>query len=169
MNLGKLATQIAAGTYHTCALLTDGSTKCWGYNASGELGINSTTQQNAPGIAVNLGNGATAKGLAAGSKYTCALLTDGSAKCWGYNAYGQLGIGSTTQQNAPGSAVNLGNGATAKELAAGLSHACALLTGGSVKCWGYNAYGQLGINNTKTQGTSASHMGDNLPFVLLTP
>ena len=160
---------LAAGGYHTCALLTDSSVKCWGFNAYGQLGIKNTTNQNAPGSAVNLGNGATATQIVGGGYHTCALLTDGSAKCWGYNAYGQLGIGSTTQQNAPGSAVNLGNGATAKELAAGLSHACALLTGGSVKCWGYNAYGQLGINNTKTQGTSASHMGDNLPFVLLTP
>jgi alpha-tubulin suppressor-like RCC1 family protein len=118
---------------------------------------------------VNLGGGAKATELDSGTLHTCALLTDGSVKCWGYNALGQLGIGSTAQQNAPGAAVNLGGEAKATELAGGELHTCALLTGGSVKCWGYNADGQLGLGDTTSRGTTSASMGDNLPFVLLTP
>ncbi len=79
--------------------------------------------------------------LALAADYSCARLGDGSASCWGYNVYGQLGNGSKTSSVVPVLVTMLSN---AVAIAAGDYHACAALKDGAVKCWGYNAYGQLG-------------------------
>ena len=95
-----------------------------------------------------------------GNNHTCAILDNVSVKCWGRNNYGQLGIDNTTTMGDNSSemaqlpVVNLGTGRTATAISAGFGHACAFLDNASVKCWGKNNYGQLGI------GTS-THMGDN--------
>ena len=114
--------------YHTCAILDDGSLKCWGRNYYGELGIGGTTgydvQYSSTPQAVDLGTGRTAVSVSLGQYHTCALLDDGSLKCWGYNYYGQLGIGSTTQQTTP-QTVNLGTGRTAVSVSSGqISYLC---------------------------------------------
>ena len=90
---GRFAVSVIAGDYHTCAVLDDGSLKCWGRNSYGALGIGGTTgsgvQYPTP-QAVDLGTGRTAVSLSAGSYHTCAILDDGTLKCWGYNYYGEL-------------------------------------------------------------------------------
>jgi alpha-tubulin suppressor-like RCC1 family protein len=124
--------------------------------------------------AVSLGAGKTAVALAVGASHTCALLNDSSVKCWGYNDYGQLGLGDTANRgdsagemgdNLP--ALSLGAGKTAIALASGSQHTCALLNDGSVKCWGYNDYGPLGLGDTANRGDSAGEMGESLPVVSL--
>ena len=92
---------------------------------------------------------------APGGLHTCALLDDDSVKCWGRNDYGQLGHGNTfsaaTNVGEMGDnlrAVDLGPGRTAKMIDAGDYHTCALLDDDSVKCWGRNDYGQLGLGDT---------------------
>ncbi len=148
---GAMATQVSAGRDHTCALLTDGSVRCWGYNGSGQLGDGTMTNRSSP-VEVALGTATvTATQVSAGYDHTCAVLTDGSVRCWGYNFYGQLGDGTMTQSSSPVE-VDLG-GATATRVSVGNSHTCAVLTGGSVRCWGYNFYGQLG-DGTTTQSAS---------------
>jgi alpha-tubulin suppressor-like RCC1 family protein len=100
VNLGTPTTralQVTTGELHTCALLDVGTVKCWGYAASGQLGYGNTittTQYSPPAAAVDLG-GATVYQVTAGHNHTCALLSTGNARCWGYGLYGQLGIGST--------------------------------------------------------------------------
>ena len=103
LGTGMFATQIAAGAYHTCALLSDGRVKCWGDNRSGQLGQGHTTNigvsENQMGDflpPVDLGTGMFATQIAAGMYHTCALLSDGRVKCWGDNRSGQLGQGHTT-------------------------------------------------------------------------
>jgi alpha-tubulin suppressor-like RCC1 family protein len=113
---------------------------------------------------INLGTGRTATATAPGGYHTCALLDNASVKCWGRNNYGQLGIDNTTTMgNTSGSmallpVVNLGTGRTATAIAAGLFHSCALLDNASVKCWGNNDYGQLGIDNNTQMGDGSGEM-----------
>jgi hypothetical protein len=157
VNLGadRTAMQIFAGLYHTCAVLDDGTVKCWGSGGNGQLGIGTNTVTRTPSAPLDLGAGRTAMQISAGWLHTCAVLDDGTVKCWGYNAYGQLGIGSTTNTNTPSGPIDFGVGRSAMQISAGPYHTCAVLDDGTVKCWGYNGNGQLGIgNNTNTNSPS---------------
>jgi cysteine-rich repeat protein len=178
---GRSARQVAIGGSHVCALLDDYSVKCWGYNAYGQLGQGDVNSRgDVPGELgdalppIDLGSGRTALAIALGDEYSCALLDNRSIKCWGYGYLGQLGVGSTSNIGyASGQmgdnllAVDLGSGRTATAIAAGGNHACALLDDGSVKCWGYNAYGQLGQGDFAARGDTVGEMGDALPPVSL--
>jgi alpha-tubulin suppressor-like RCC1 family protein len=124
---------------------------------------------------VDLGTGRTALALEASYLHTCALLDDGSVKCWGSNDGGRLGLGDLASRgDNPGEmgdalpAVNLGTGRTALALAVGQGHTCALLDDTvGVKCWGSNDAGQLGLGDTTRRGDDPGEMGDALPFVSL--
>ncbi len=152
INLGGAAMAIAGGGYHTCAILSGGGVKCWGNNDSGQLGDGTTTQRSSPVSVSNLDAAAT--GIAGGGFHTCALLSSGAVMCWGGNGSGELGDGTTTQRSSPVSVSNLG--ATATAVVTGRLHTCALLTGGTVKCWGYNTFGQLGDGTTTTPANPVS-------------
>lgn len=79
-------------------------------------------------VAINLGEGRTAVAVACGESYTCALLDDGSLKCWGKGSAGQLGMGNTNTVSAPSSeAIDLGADKTATAMACGRAHTCAIL------------------------------------------
>ena len=91
----------------------------------------------------------TAKRLVAGGYFTCSLSAAGTVRCWGDNAYGQLGNGSTNPLGETASVAVLGV-TNAVEITAGDYHACALLSDGRVKCWGYGFYGQLGYGSKGT-------------------
>ncbi|HUL59039.1 MAG TPA: RCC1 repeat-containing protein [Anaeromyxobacteraceae bacterium] len=136
--LGAAASQIAAGSRHACALVS-GGVKCWGANNRGQLGDGTTTGRSAP---VDVSGLPGVLAISAGSEHTCALLSTGTVRCWGANSSGQLGNGTTFDSHVPVGVVGLGSTATA--IAAGGLHGCALLSGGDVKCWGNNLYGQLG-------------------------
>jgi alpha-tubulin suppressor-like RCC1 family protein len=97
--LSSNVTAIAAGGSHTCALTTAGAVQCWGSNASGQLGNNSTTNSQLPVAVTGLSSDVTA--IAAGQSHTCALMTSGAVQCWGDNEDGQLGNNSTTNSSVP--------------------------------------------------------------------
>jgi cysteine-rich repeat protein len=178
---GKTVKAVAAGHLHTCVLLNDDTVRCWGYNDSGQLGLGDKNHRgdnpNEMGVnlpPVDLGTGKKAIAIAAGNRHTCAILEGGSVKCWGYNVVGQLGLESTSQlgdePNEMGDKlpyVDLGAGKTALAIAAGWDHTCALLNDGSVKCWGYNANGQLGLGDPLPRGGLLGDMGEGLPIAKL--
>ena len=82
--------------------------------------------------------------LSSGGEHTCTILDDGSVSCWGNNSVGQLGDGTTTDSNIPTQTASLGIGRTAVAISSGGYHTCIILDDGSVSCWGYNWFGQLG-------------------------
>ncbi|MDQ6805193.1 MAG: hypothetical protein M3065_09555 [Actinomycetota bacterium] len=167
---GRTAVAISAGGLDTCAILDNGSVRCWGNNANGQLGYGNTTSVGANGPPafsgpVDLGPGRTAKAISAGEDHTCAILDDGSVLCWGNGAGGALGYGSTSNvgdAQTPGSVgpVKLGPGRTAVAISAGSTHTCALLDNGTVRCWGSDTYGQLGYCSTSKVGETASTTPD---------
>jgi alpha-tubulin suppressor-like RCC1 family protein len=203
------AVKVSLGSGHACALLSDGRVKCWGSNNSGQLGLGDGNDRgDEPGEmgaklpSVDLGPGRTAKELALTAQATCALLDDGTVKCWGYvrpitgvdlnigeepgqmgaalaplalpgkvkhitAGYqhlcaifddgttrcfggpadsGELGVGDKVVRlaGAPLVPVNLGAGRTAAKLGPSTVHTCALLDNATVKCWGYGGNGELG-------------------------
>lgn len=139
---------ITAGEWYTCALTSGGGVKCWGSNFSGQLGDGTIINRSTPVNVVRLASSAIA--IAAGSGHTCALLSGGGVKCWGWNYYGQLGDGTLRQRSIPVDVTGLAGGVTT--IAAGQLHTCVLLSGGGVKCWGYNGLGQLGDGTTMDRG-----------------
>jgi alpha-tubulin suppressor-like RCC1 family protein/tRNA A-37 threonylcarbamoyl transferase component Bud32 len=150
---GRTAVAITAGNAHTCAILDDGSVSCWGYNAYGRLGDGTTNERNTPTQTSSLGFGRTAVAINAGNAHTCAILDDGSVSCWGFNAYGRLGDGTTNERNTPTQTDSLGTDRTAVAITAGEYHTCAILDDGSVSCWGRNYYGQIGDGTTTDRNT----------------
>ena len=160
---GHTAKAVSAGRQHTCAILDDDTLKCWGRGSNGRLGYGDTTDRNAPEATavVNLGAGRTAKALSLGDSHTCAILDDDTLKCWGANNNGQLGDTSTTTRTSP-VAVDVGSGRAAKALSLGYDHTCAILDDDTLKCWGYNNYGQLGYGDTDDRGDATGEMGDAL-------
>lgn len=142
---------IAAGGAHTCALMADGTVRCWGLNGNGQLGINALTNRLNPVAVIGI---TTAVAVSAGASYSCALLANGTVRCWGANFAGQLGMGTISgNQLTPVTVMtSLNNPLTnAVAIAAGGGHTCALLANGPVRCWGQNTFGQLGDGTNITR------------------
>ena len=148
-------TGLALGWEHACALMTDGTLQCWGFNAAGQVGVSAGASVAIPTEVAGL---AGVTHVAAGRDTTCAIVGGGAVKCWGANGEGQLGDGvevggHETCNNVRGESidcsgtpvdVDLSEGATA--IAVGSAHVCAVGVSGSVYCWGWNDQRQLGPN-----------------------
>jgi alpha-tubulin suppressor-like RCC1 family protein len=142
---------VSLGASHTCRLADVGTVQCWGSNEYGQLGDGTDTDSTTPVTVMSDGenvlSGVTA--ISVGLYHTCALITNGTVLCWGNNEINQLGNGtgddeySTTPVTVMSDGENVLTGVTALSSTNG-DHTCALTTAGTVKCWGYNGYGQLG-------------------------
>ena len=132
---GEPVVQVAAGLFHSCALIQSGRVLCWGLNASGQLGNGLTLDQLGPTDVPGL-TGVTQ--IAAAPAFNCALRSTGRVFCWGLNDFGQLGDGTTTNRLTPVRVEGL-TGAT--RIMVGARHACALRDSGRVFCWGRNDSG----------------------------
>ena len=149
---------LALGGGHSCARLRTGLVRCWGNNEYGQLGLGHSepVADGAPYRNAVIDLGAPAVALAAGSDHSCALVDGGAVHCWGRNDSGQLGLGHTEpigDDELPGAASSqVPLGAPALQIAAGGKMSCALLEDHSIRCWGSNEYGQLGLGHTETVG-----------------
>jgi alpha-tubulin suppressor-like RCC1 family protein len=138
-------TAVAAGAAHTCAIQSGGTLACWGYDVDGQLGdgeengIIVPSPTPVPGLT-------SVVAVSAGQSHTCALLSDGTVDCWGSSETGQVGNGSNGIDVLSPTAVPGLTNVTA--ISAGYSHTCALLSDGTVQCWGDNGVGQLGLGST---------------------
>lgn len=153
VSVGGKAVQISLGGAYTCAQLDTGSVRCWGAGIQGQLGYgNNASLGGAPGSmpAPALALDADVLRVATGGNHTCALLKAGTMKCWGDAQYGALGSGGTSDVNKPG--LQVPGVAGVKQMALGYRHTCALLTDGSVRCWGGNDLGQLGLGHFDNLG-----------------
>jgi alpha-tubulin suppressor-like RCC1 family protein len=147
---------ISAGHKHACAVTAHGEVFCWGDNSAGQLAaakdadvqicrLNSPCSQ----IPIQVGGLSAAAMVAAGGEHTCALLVDGTARCWGANSFGQLGDGSTARSPVP---VRVKGLSSAVAITAGMYHSCAVISDGTVECWGLNDFSRLGVFHKETPG-----------------
>ena len=179
LGTGRTATAISAGGDHTCVILDNGAVECWGVALDGQLGygnVDNVGTATTPGQAgpVDLGTGSRAVAISAGGSHTCAILDDGGLLCWGYGGNGRLGYGNQIDvgdRQSPGSVgpVPLPAGHKAVAVSAGTNDTCVILDDGSVRCWGYGAYGQLGYGNTNDLGDTPTTTPDKVPAVNLGP
>ena len=146
---GATASAISAGGSHTCALLSTGGVKCWGYNGFGQLGNRTETDSNTPVQVYGMTSGATS--ISAGANHSCAVLSTGMVKCWGFNYAGQLGNLKFVNSNQP---VIVDWMWQAISISAGGADTCAILSTGAANCWGSNVYGQLGDGTLTNRNTA---------------
>jgi alpha-tubulin suppressor-like RCC1 family protein len=138
--------QVSGGRFHTAAVKTDGTLWCWGQNAYGHLGDNTSIDKTTP-TQVS-GGGTTWKQVAGGIRHTVAVKTDGTLYGWGQNSEGQLGLNNVTSPIRIPTQVS-GGGTNWKQVDADVITA-AIKTDGTLWSWGFNQYGQIG-NGTIVQ------------------
>jgi alpha-tubulin suppressor-like RCC1 family protein len=177
VDTGGPVASVSVGHLFACALITDGSVKCWGHGAYGKLGIGH--EENVGDQPMEMGNrligvqlGEPATQIALKREHTCVLLKSGKVACWGRGGP-RLGQGhDNSYANTPDELtppeVPLGTGSVATFVGVGDGHSCAVL-GGPLKCWGTNYAGILGIGSTEPKGSSLNELGINLPVVQITP
>ena len=144
--------QVSSGGAHTCAVLGSGELACWGYNAWGQLGNNSTQNHSTPQMVSGISN---AVQVSAGESFSCARLVSGQVMCWGYNGTGNLGTGNTSNSSVPVYVSGITNAVDIDCANMALQNSsnpnnqeltCAVLAEGTVWCWGTNGNGELGSN-----------------------
>lgn len=155
VDVGGRAKQVVFGASHACALLEDGSIRCWGEGVGMGHGNTEIGDDEPPSAVRPLDVGGKAIALAAGSFHTCALLDSGGVRCWGRSESGELGYGNRVDvgdDEAPATAGDVPVGGKAVQIAAGGFHTCALLESGALRCWGDGREGALGYGNTASIG-----------------
>jgi alpha-tubulin suppressor-like RCC1 family protein len=139
----------SAGWAHSCAVLSTGFAYCWGLNSAGQLGVTAAYQSMPSPYRITVGFSDAFVSIAAGGNHTCAMFSSHTVRCWGSGVTGQLGYGSNTDSFTVPSAP-LALGGLSARVTAGTSFSCALVIAGAaltVRCWGDNTHGQLGIDS----------------------
>ncbi|MBT3479448.1 MAG: T9SS type A sorting domain-containing protein [Candidatus Marinimicrobia bacterium] len=179
LGAGRTAIAITAGEYHYAVILDDGTVKTWGRGNYGQLGqehnSNIGDASNEMGSylpSVNIGTGRTAIAIDAGYNHTTVIMDNGKVKTWGLNDRGQLGQGNTNNigDNAGEmgdalSAIDLGTGRVVLGISGGSDYTSVILDDCTVKAFGFNLAGELGIGNNTTIGDGSGEMGNNLASV----
>ncbi|MBX2800147.1 MAG: hypothetical protein KTR31_20885 [Myxococcales bacterium] len=151
--VGSPASATAAGSAHSCALLSDSGVRCWG--AADRLGYGGTDNigdDESPSVAGNVPVGVGAVDLTAGGEHTCALTAAGNVRCWGYVVAGGMGYASPDPVVRPDLAGDVDVGGPVRQIEAGYGAICALLESGGLRCWGNGVGGKLGYGNENAIG-----------------
>jgi alpha-tubulin suppressor-like RCC1 family protein len=133
---------IAVSSYHTCAVLANGTVECWGLNDEGALGDGTRVDRATPAPVTGLSG---VRALALGFEHSCALTQDGNVWCWGVNDRGELGDGTNERRLTPQQVPGLTG---VVQLASMQFNTCARRVDASVVCWGDNGRGQRGDGTT---------------------
>jgi alpha-tubulin suppressor-like RCC1 family protein len=180
---------IASSGDRYCALLNTGSIQCWGYTDSQNDNTPVNVFSNSKTIALSCSCALLSTGSihCRGDEYNaqlathpfdvssisnaiavtdaCAVLNTGSVQCWGYNTYGGLGNGTTTDSAVPVRVTGISN---AIAIAIGSQYRCALLSTGSIRCWGNDgARGQVPVDVSDISTAVAVAAGDEHGCALL--
>ena len=153
------ALEVTAGRAHICARTVGGTVWCWGSNFTGQAGSGRSETTVPPPATFPVLN-VVASRVVAGGVFSCAIgVGNTTVSCWGFNGFGELGNGDTSvAQSGTPVTVNLGlpAGLTVTDLGSGPSaaHICAILSNGSLRCWGANDAGQIGNGSTDANGVS---------------
>ncbi|WP_052548755.1 DUF4215 domain-containing protein [Enhygromyxa salina] len=181
VQVGGAASNIRAGRYHACVSMSAMGVRCWGLGSQGRLGYGNTNNigdDEPPSVVSTKYGDETITALAVGYDHTVIVdPNSGSARVrgWGYNYYGQLGVGSTVSHGdgvGPLEATASISG-TVVSVAASASQTCALFDDGTLGCWGGNGSGQLGLGSTQHLGddelpSSAAKLSFTAPVVQVT-
>lgn len=166
LDFGRPVTQVvAAGDRQagfTCALLEGGKVRCWGANKHGQLGYGHTrnlgddeTLDKLPDVGLRGSVTQIAAGASKFGSHVCALMDDHTMRCWGSGKFGMLGYGHTNvigDDELPSTVGKVAVGGPVAAIAAGKYNTCAILEDRSLRCWGWNAQGQLGLGHTRDVG-----------------
>jgi alpha-tubulin suppressor-like RCC1 family protein len=162
VDLGGPAAFIAAGRYHSCAILRTGDVRCWGRAFEGRLGYGNDEDigdDETPASAGSVALGGRAIYLSASDTHSCAVLAHGAVQCWGDGRAQQLGQDAREivgDDELPAARPALDLGARVLQIAAGVDYTCALLAGGAVRCWGGGRSGQLGAGSRVARPLSSA-------------
>ncbi|HEV7586436.1 MAG TPA: IPT/TIG domain-containing protein [Solirubrobacteraceae bacterium] len=140
-------TSVAAGGFHSLALLANGTVKAWGSNGFGQLGDGTNLTREVPVAVSGL---SAVRAIAAGGHHSLALMSNGTVMAWGDNESGQLGTGNTAESEVP---VQVKGLTGVRAISAGADHSLALMSNGTVMAWGNDESGQLGTGVTKPSST----------------
>jgi len=158
---------ISAGVNHVCAVTAYGSVMCWGDNSRGQIGDNMIASASSPATVSGITD---AVSVSSGAFFSCAVHADGTASCWGANDSGELSTVDSADHLTPSpvgsfrlcafcgftrvfsplqgiAAITTGGSPSVPTQ----EHACALLAGGVLDCWGNNAQGEIGDGTTTAQ------------------
>ena len=162
VGVGTTWSQVSTNYYATAAVKTDGTLWTWGWNSNGSLGNNDGTSAGARSSPTQVGSGTTWSQVSAGSYNAIATKTDGTLWAWGYNYYGELGLGDqgvnsvSSNRSSPTQVGALTNWSKVSTL---VSVTVAIKTDGTLWAWGYNANGELGQNDTVYNKNSPVQVG----------
>ena len=147
------AIDVDLGALHACAVLDDGAVHCWGRDgvedAMGYLGLDEVAAADSQPVVL----ASPAVKVSAGAGSTCALLDDGTLRCWGHPAAAGYAVSGVESSYPPSEAPPLPVGGPVADLDDAGNHRCALLQDGQVLCWGKDlGFGQLGYGMDITVG-----------------
>lgn len=169
IDLGAPAIQIDAHGDHACALLDDGTVRCWGFNPDGALGLghlDTVGDDELPSSVPVLSFETPAVEIQTALRHTCVRLESGEVKCWGRNNAGELGLGDVEPRTDADAVPPVSLGGAVVDLAAGGGHGCALLDDGALRCWGDANFGRLGYGNASND-VGDDELPDSQPALAL--